>query len=102
MADIGRQFRRFNGPTPARYFFPENELIDPLAKPPGPFEYIGQDAGFYKHSGSLAAYGFCDWYGPSIRSSHLRVLLDKMAGKPFPTTPPIGKTSCRDVVCHSV
>src|SRR3546814_14347260 len=55
MADIGRQFRRFNGPTPARYFFPENELIDQLAKTPGPFEYIGQDAGFYKHSGKIGS-----------------------------------------------
>src|SRR3546814_5634384 len=74
------------------YFFPAKALIDQLAKTTGPFEYIGQDAGFYKHSGTLAAYGLGDWYGHSIRSSQLRVLLDKMADKPFtsPTSTGIG------------
>src|SRR3546814_12391042 len=63
-------------------------------------------------SGTLAAYGLGDWYGHSIRSSQLRVLLDKMADKPFtsPTSTGIGieqfdwNSSLMDVVglCYAI
>lgn len=81
--DLGSQFRRFNGATPAKYFFPARPELAALSATIGPFQYVAQDTRFFPFSGSLNAIGLGDWFSHALRSVHLRRLLDDLADDPF-------------------
>lgn len=81
--DLGKQFRRFNGPTPSRYFYPVGEELALLKDRIRPFQYVGQDSSYFLHSGTLGAVGLGEWFGHAMRSSQLHNLLDAMADEPF-------------------
>lgn len=81
--DLGTQFRRFNGPTPARYFYPDSPALSYVREQLGPFEYVAVDNAAYLVSGTQGGAGIADWFAHAFRSGSLHKLLDDMAENPF-------------------
>lgn len=86
LLDLSVQFRRFNGPTSADFFFRTAPELDALRSRIGPFQYVGQDSRSFMVSGTLGAVGLAEWYAHSFRSAPMKELLLTMAIAPF-TTP---------------
>lgn len=80
--DLLYQFRRFNGSTPAGYYYAADNNLQSLAKTIGRFEYVAQD-GHFLISGTTGALGLADWFAHSMRSPEMRSLLLSLAEKPF-------------------
>lgn len=83
LVDLGAQFRRFNGPTPARYFYAERPALAYLREHLRPFEYVAVDNAAYLVSGTQGGAGIPDWYAHAFRSAPLHHLLADMAENPF-------------------
>jgi len=81
--DLGRQFRKFNGATPAKYFYPVSPELAMLKNKIGPFQYVAQDSSYFVVSGTLGAIGLGEWFAHSLRSPQLHNLLDALADNPF-------------------
>ncbi|MCD9031665.1 YfhO family protein [Luteimonas sp. Y-2-2-4F] len=81
--DLLQVFRKFNGPTPARYYYRVEDHVAALSDSIGPFQYVLQDGRHFQISGTLAAVGLGDWFGHSLRSPRQRWLLAQLAEKPF-------------------
>lgn len=60
-------FRRYNGPVPAAYFFPELPALRYVQERVGPFDYVVADSSF-GIAGELGAYGLRDWFAHQIRT----------------------------------
>lgn len=90
--DLGYQFRRFNGPTPARYFYSVGPELARLRDTAAPFQYTAQDGRQFMVSGTLGAIGVGEWFAHALRSRQLHNLLDALADDPFntPTATAIG------------
>lgn len=82
-ADLQAQFRKFNGPTPARYFYPETEALAYVRDRLKPFQYVAVDARAYLVSGTQGGEGLADWFAHSFRSRALHDLLADIAENPF-------------------
>lgn len=82
-ADLRAQFRKFNGPTPARYFYPETQALAYVRDRLEPFQYVAVDARAYLVSGTQGGEGLADWFAHSFRSKALHDLLADMAQNPF-------------------
>jgi hypothetical protein len=83
VVDLGRQFRKFNGATPSKYFYPVSPELALLRKKINPFQYVAQDSSFFLVSGTLGAIGFGEWFAHSLRSPQLHNILDALADNPF-------------------
>lgn len=83
--DLGRQFRRFNGAVPAKYFYPVSAELAHLKQVAKPFQYVGQDSSYFIQSGTLGAIGLGEWFAHSLRTPQMRNFLDAMAEHPFTT-----------------
>lgn len=81
--DLRTHFERFNGPTPARYFYAERPALADLRERLGPFEYVAVDNAAYLVSGTQGGAGIPDWFAHAFRSAPLHQLLDDMAENPF-------------------
>lgn len=81
--DLRTQFLRFNGPVPARYFYPERPALAYLKQHLKPMEHAAVDNGGYLISGTQGGAGIPDWYAHAFRSEPLRRLLSQMADSPF-------------------
>ncbi|MGY0557938.1 YfhO family protein [Lysobacter sp. A421] len=81
--DLLYQFRHFNGPTPAEYYYATGDDLKDLSARIGRFQYIVQDASYFMISGTTGTLGLGDWYGHSLRSPAMRDLLASMAVNPF-------------------
>lgn len=90
--DLGIQFRKFNGPSPAKYYFEERPVLTALKRVVQPFQYVAQDGGYFMISGTLTALGLPDWYAHTLRSPEMRGLLGDMATNAFtsPTSSSLG------------
>jgi Bacterial membrane protein YfhO len=81
--DLRTQFRQFNGPTPAKYFYPVSHGLAVLQDTIRPFQYAGQDSSYFLQSGTLGTLGIGEWYAHALRTPQLHNLLDAMAEQPF-------------------
>ena len=81
--DLGHQFRKFNGATPSKYFYPVGPALAELRERARPFEYVAQDSGQFLISGTLGAVGLGDWFAHALRTPQLGNLLDAMSDDPF-------------------
>lgn len=73
-------FRRYNGPAPASYFFPDLPTIDYVRDRAGPFDYVVADASF-GIAGELGAYDLRDWFAHWQRTPAHRAALAEMVPK---------------------
>lgn len=81
--DLGRQFRKFNGATPSRYFYPVSPALAALKREVRPFQYVAQDSSYFLISGSLGGIGLAEWYAHALKPPPTRELLEAMAKDPF-------------------
>lgn len=70
-------FRRYNGPVPATYFFPDLPATDFVRERVGPFDYVIGDSSF-GIAGVLGAYGLRDWFAHQIKTPAHKRALDRM------------------------
>lgn len=77
-ADLGDQFRNFNGAADGRLFYHQNSAIEALRKQIRPFQYVGQDSQEYLLGGTLGAVGLGEWHAHSLRSVAMRDFLNAM------------------------
>lgn len=77
-ADQKRYFNQYNGPTPAKYFFPSTPSIDYMKKNIKDYQSIIADYSF-NISGTLSSYSFYEWFRHSFRSKEERELLLSLA-----------------------
>lgn len=85
VADLGTHFRRFNGPTPSRYFYAESPAIRYVKDRIRPFQHVAVDNAAFLISGTTGGAGLADWYAHALRSSALHGFLDEMAEEPLTT-----------------
>jgi hypothetical protein len=81
--DLGQQFRKFNGPTQSKYFYPVSPELALLKRRIRPFQYVAQDSSYFVQSGTLGAIGLGEWFAHSLRSRPMHNLLKALADKPF-------------------
>jgi len=81
--DLGQQFRKFNGPTQSKYFYPVSPELALLKRRIHPFQYVAQDSSYFVQSGTLGAIGLGEWFAHSLRSRPMHNLLKALADKPF-------------------
>jgi len=81
--DVGHQFRKFNGATPAEYFYPVGTELEALRASAQPFQYVAQDVGYFLFSGTTGAIGLGDWFAHALRTPQLQNFLDAMSEDPF-------------------
>lgn len=67
VAEQAHFFRRYNGPVPAAYFFPDLPAVDFVRERAGPFDYVIGDSSF-GIAGELGAYGLRDWFAHQIKT----------------------------------
>lgn len=84
VAEVAVVFRMWNGPVPARDFYPEVPSIDYMKRHAGPFDYVITDRSFLM-SGTLGAYGLREWLAHYFRTPALQRVLHEMAAHPFNT-----------------
>lgn len=84
IVDVGSFFRTFNGPVPARFYYPRTGAITYLQRHTGPFDYVVADKS-YLISGTLGAYGLREWFAHAFRTPALMHALLSMADRPFNT-----------------
>lgn len=85
VADQGLFFRRFNGPVPSAWVFPERPLLTRAKQGLAPFESVVADAS-YLVGGTLGSYGIPEWFAHGFKSLTTKALLARVADDPF-TTP---------------
>jgi hypothetical protein len=85
VADQGFFFRRFNGPVPSAWVFPEKPLLTRAKQGLAPFESVVADAS-YLVGGTLGSYGIPEWFAHGFKSVTTKALLARVADDPF-TTP---------------
>lgn len=83
ISDVKQQFRKFNGATPAKYFYPLAPELETLRADARPFQYVAHDFGYFLFSGTTGAVGLGDWFAHALRSPQLQNFLDAMADDPF-------------------
>lgn len=77
IAEITHFFRRYNGPAPASYFYPEPPAVSYVRSRAGPFDYVITDRAF-DISGEIGAFGLRDWYAHQLRTPAHKRLLDDL------------------------
>jgi hypothetical protein len=80
VAQVGEMaafFRRYNGPVPDRYYYPEIPATRYLQQHAGPFDYVISDRSF-DISGELGAYGLREWFAHQFRTPAQKRALDQM------------------------
>ena len=82
--DLASFFRRFNGPTPAAYFYPADPLVAKIKQNLRPFQSVIADNNFLV-SGTLGAYGIPEWFAHAFKSESKKSLLSKVIDDPFTT-----------------
>lgn len=80
LAQIAEQahfFRRYNGPVPASYFFPQLPAVEYVRARVGEFDYVVADNSF-GIAGELGAYQLRDWFAHQLRTPAHRDALAEM------------------------